>query len=448
MMKFICTLFYCFGCWFSAIAQDTFSIVAIDTVSGEIGSAGASCLDNGDIAGGAIVISDIQPGIGAIHSQARLNFTNKNNARTRMLAGDSPQQIIDWLIANDVDGTPEVRQYGIVDTSGSVSVRAAAFTGADAMDFKGHIVGPNYAIQGNILLGQAILDSMEAGFVNTQGTLADKLMAAMQGANVPGADTRCLSEGVSSQSAFLRVAKPYDIGGNFYLDLNVGETPFGEEPIDSLQTLFDNFVPRSCEYVIPSDAIVANGDTSVTGNDLIFWVCEGDSLELTGARNLVYLETGAYCEIIGGASSTQNTVYLKSTSEAKAPGTLQNAGFYEPGAIIGDLGIARSLTVCDSVVYDYSEAPAAGCFGTTSREEALQTAWQFLPISENEWTVQWEGIRIQTVQLRDLSGKLIREWSPTGQQIRFSTNGMARGLYLLQVQNQNGASSSRKFIVQ
>ena len=100
-------------------------------------------------------------------------------------------------------------------------------------------MGPNYAIQGNILLGQQILDSMEARFLNTPGPLEVKLMAALQGANVPGADTRCLNAGVSSQSAFVRVARPNDSDDALYLDLLVAETAFGVEPIDELQTLFD-----------------------------------------------------------------------------------------------------------------------------------------------------------------------------------------------------------------
>ena len=66
-------------------------------------------------------------------------------------------------------------------------------------------------------------------------------MAAMQGANIPGADSRCLQEGTSSQSAFLRVARPGDSPGNFYLDLIVSKTDFGQEPIDSLQKSFDNW---------------------------------------------------------------------------------------------------------------------------------------------------------------------------------------------------------------
>ena len=53
-------------------AQHTFSIVAVDAITGEIGSAGATCLDIDDLGGeeGALVISDIIRGVGAIHSQA------------------------------------------------------------------------------------------------------------------------------------------------------------------------------------------------------------------------------------------------------------------------------------------------------------------------------------------------------------------------------------------
>jgi len=100
----------------------------------------------------------------------------------------------------------------------------------------------NYSIQGNILLGQQIIDSMESRFIHTSGTLADKLMAALQGANVVGADSRCTPEGVSSLSAFLRVAKPENDPDSLYLDLNVAETPYGVEPIDELQVLYDEWL--------------------------------------------------------------------------------------------------------------------------------------------------------------------------------------------------------------
>jgi uncharacterized Ntn-hydrolase superfamily protein len=215
----------------SSLAQDTFSIVAVDPVTGQVGSAGASCI------AGSIIISDVHPGVGAIHTQSYWISANQNYARNLMNQGFSPQQIIDSLVANDAQGNPTIRQYGVVDLVGGG--RSAAYTGANCFNYKNHILGPNYAIQGNILLGQQVLDSMEVRFLNTPGTFSDRLMAALQGAKMPGADTRCLSAGTSSISAFIRVARPQDTTGTYYLDLNVNSVPTGVEPIDSLQVLYD-----------------------------------------------------------------------------------------------------------------------------------------------------------------------------------------------------------------
>ena len=220
-------------------SQDTFSIVAVDTVTGEIGSAGASCIDESQIEGGALIISDVIPGRGAIHTQSYWNSTNQQNAHSRMVEGLSPQEIIEWLSTHDSQNNPAVRQYGIVDFDTNGHARSAGFTGVNCMNYKNHITGPNYAIQGNILLGQQILDSIEARFLYTEGSFAEKMMAALQGANVIGADTRCTENGTSSLSAFIRIARPLDPIGGFYCDLNVPSVPEGMEPIDSLQTVFD-----------------------------------------------------------------------------------------------------------------------------------------------------------------------------------------------------------------
>ncbi|MDX1702410.1 MAG: DUF1028 domain-containing protein, partial [Melioribacteraceae bacterium] len=97
--KFLAIVVFCLLS-LNLFAQDTFSIVAVDTVTGEIGSAGASCV--GPFGGvGAFILSDVIEGIGAIHTQASYNATNQQNARNRMLEGLSPQEIIDWLVAND-----------------------------------------------------------------------------------------------------------------------------------------------------------------------------------------------------------------------------------------------------------------------------------------------------------------------------------------------------------
>jgi len=218
-------------------SQDTFSICAIDTVTGEVGSAGASCIDANAIPGGCVVISYVQPGYGVIHTQALYTAANKAYGSALMQSGHTPQQILDSLIANDVNNNPGVRQYGIVALINGLP-QVAAHTGVNCMDYKNHIQGSYYSIQGNILSGQEILDSMEYRFLHTEGSLACRLMAAMEGAKIPGADTRCINTGNSSLSSFLRVARPEDSTGTFAFDLVVPMGPIGFEPIDSLRSLF------------------------------------------------------------------------------------------------------------------------------------------------------------------------------------------------------------------
>jgi uncharacterized Ntn-hydrolase superfamily protein len=213
-------------------ASATFSITAVDPVTRQVGSAGASCIT------GAIILSDVHPGVGCVHTQAYWNNQNQQYARSLMNLGYAPAAIIDSLVAHDAGGNPTIRQYGIVDLVDGG--RSAAYTGVNCTDWKGHILGPTYSIQGNILLGPEIVEGMEQAFLNTPGTLADKLMAALQAAKVPGADTRCRNYGKSSISAFLRVALPTD-GSTLYLDLNVNNTPTNVDPIDVLQGLYDQW---------------------------------------------------------------------------------------------------------------------------------------------------------------------------------------------------------------
>ncbi len=227
-------------------AQDTFSIVAVDSITGEVGSAGASCVPIALPAAphGALIICDVLPGIGAINTQAYWLAANQQTAHSRMIAGDSAQGIIDWVITHDSQNNPAIRQYGVVELNGG-HPRSAAYTGVNCMDYKNHITGPGYSIQGNILLGQQILDSMEARYLNSSGTLSDKLMAALQGANVIGADSRCAPYGLSSLSSFIRVAKPSDTTGTYSVDLYMaypGNSNWSVDPIDSLQTLYDQWL--------------------------------------------------------------------------------------------------------------------------------------------------------------------------------------------------------------
>ena len=221
-------------------SQDTFSMVAVDPETREVGSTGASCVDMQYFPGyTADFLSELFPGLGGINTQAWYLATNQVNARNRMLAGDTPSEIIEWLIANDAQNQPQKRQYGIVAFVDD-EPESAAFTGTQTDDYKNHITGPNYSIQGNILRGQEVLDSMEVRFQNAEGDLACRLMAALQGAKMVGADKRCLANGTSALFAFVKVAQPDDNFGDpsFVLTVTTPENE-GIEPIDSLQVLFD-----------------------------------------------------------------------------------------------------------------------------------------------------------------------------------------------------------------
>ena len=245
------------------LSQDTFSIVAVDIITGEVGSAGASCIS------GSIIISDVHPGVGAIHTQSYWNGWNQNFASDLMDDGYSPDEIIDQLIENDIQNNPSIRQYGIVDLQ--ENGRSAAFTGDNCFDYKGEILGETYSIQGNILLGSEVLENMEIQFLTMEGTLSEKLMASLQGANIPGADTRCLEDSISSLSAFIKVAKPADSNDDLFLDLNVNNvefTPYHIDPIDSLQVLYDEWYLNNIEYIIGD----VNQDQSIDVFDAIITI--------------------------------------------------------------------------------------------------------------------------------------------------------------------------------
>jgi uncharacterized Ntn-hydrolase superfamily protein len=228
VLTFLAIIMLCFP----LLAQATFSIVAVDTLTGEVGGAGASCIND------SYIINDLIESVGAVHTQAWWLQANKDNAHNLLAAGLTPDSIIGWLVNNDVEGQPELRQYGVVTLAGSGA--SAAYTGSSTDSWAGHITGPGYAIQGNILLGPEIVQNMETAFLTTDGPIEARLMAALQAANVPGADTRCLPNNKPALSAFIRVLRPGD-GDNHYLDIVVASAPGTINPIDRVQYFYDSW---------------------------------------------------------------------------------------------------------------------------------------------------------------------------------------------------------------
>jgi uncharacterized Ntn-hydrolase superfamily protein len=80
----------------------------------------------------------------------------------------------------------ESRQLGVV----TAARRAAAHTGAECLAWAGHRVGAGYAVQGNILAGEAVVAELERAFLETGGTLAERLVSALEAAQAAGGDAR------------------------------------------------------------------------------------------------------------------------------------------------------------------------------------------------------------------------------------------------------------------
>lgn len=298
MHKITLAFFLVLSC-LTIYGQHTFSIVAVDPETGEIGSAGATCIAAED---GAILISDIVLGVGAIHTQSFYIPSNQNNARTRMEAGDSPQEIMDWLVANDVQNNPTQRQYLAVDLNDGAP-RSATFTGEDCFEEFIGVQGDTYAIAGNILITESVVTDMETAYLETEGTLAERLMAALQAAKRPGADSRCLNDGISSASAFIRVASPEDTDsslGNLSLDINVWISSEIFEPIDELQILFDQALSLEDAKVngvsiYPNPVATKLTVKSVTKTDavVVFNILGQKVLEQTLTNNVATIDVSA-----------------------------------------------------------------------------------------------------------------------------------------------------------
>jgi len=191
------------------IRPSTFSIAACLPEENAWGVAVASKF----LAVGAVV-PWAAAGHGAVATQSYANTTFGPRGLELMASGLSAQAALDQLIAED-EGRDQ-RQVGLVDSMG----RAAAYTGSGCYDWAGHVIGPNFTCQGNILVSAATVDAMAETFTTASGELADRLIAALAAGDAAGGDRR------GRQSAALLVVKPgggYSSFNDRYLDLRVDD---------------------------------------------------------------------------------------------------------------------------------------------------------------------------------------------------------------------------------
>jgi uncharacterized Ntn-hydrolase superfamily protein len=189
----------------------TFSIVARDGATGELGVAVASRF----FAVGSVV-PWAKAGIGAVATQSFANTTFGWRGLDLLQRGATPEEALKILLRDDDDR--ERRQVGIVAADG----QSVTYTGKGCLAWAGGRSGPEYAIQGNILAGEAVVTAMEKAFLETEGTVADRLYAALLAGDANGGDAR------GKQSAAMLVVKEGAGYGGYTdraIDIRVDDNP-------------------------------------------------------------------------------------------------------------------------------------------------------------------------------------------------------------------------------
>lgn len=199
----------------------TFSIVARDSTTGELGVAVQSKF----IAVGSAV-PYAEAGVGAIASQAWGNVRYGPVGLALLKEGKKPEEVVHLM--TDADPRRDQRQLAIIATEGNASIH----TGKKCMDWAGGQTGPNYAVQGNILTGPEVTQAMAQAFEDANGTLAERMIESLRAGQKAGGDKRG-----RQSAALLVVKKRWGYGGlnDRFRDLRVDDHP---TPIEELERIY------------------------------------------------------------------------------------------------------------------------------------------------------------------------------------------------------------------
>jgi len=169
-------------------------------------------------------VPHVEGRVGAIATQAKTNIFYGTNGLKLLKAGLSPQAALEAMLKEDPDR--ESRQVIMIDGEG----RTAAFTGKETLGWKGHLVGKDYVVAGNMLVGSKVIEVMARNFENSEGEFAERLLEALEAGQEAGGDKR------GRMSAALLVADWEHRGNRPILDLRVDEHP---NPVRELRRIFD-----------------------------------------------------------------------------------------------------------------------------------------------------------------------------------------------------------------
>jgi len=150
-----------------------------------------------------------KPGVGAVATQAAANRLYGPKAIALLEQGLSPADVVKRI--TDEDPGRETRQVAVIDTKG----RSAVYTGKHVIDrnhdpadvvhfgaWAGHLTGRNFSVQGNTLASETVVRAMADAYEHASGTMAERLMAALDAGQSKGGDVRGM------QSAGILVVRP------------------------------------------------------------------------------------------------------------------------------------------------------------------------------------------------------------------------------------------------
>jgi uncharacterized Ntn-hydrolase superfamily protein len=185
----------------------TWSVIALDAKTGEVIIASATCVRQAGFPqrqpNPARDLMDVQavivPGVGVAACQAGVDNTRENQmlVYNELKKGTPPADILEML---KKDPNVERRQFGILamPTTGANNARPinrVGFNGSgnsqSSLFFGGSVGDIHYQVQGNTLLGYQVVHAAALAFTRTNGTMADRVMAAMEAADANGGDHRC-----------------------------------------------------------------------------------------------------------------------------------------------------------------------------------------------------------------------------------------------------------------
>jgi uncharacterized Ntn-hydrolase superfamily protein len=250
-------------------AWATWSVIAVDRKTGQIVIASATCVPQNAFASfPAKGLKDVQaiiiPGIGIAAAQANVDRTRKLQSliASELNKHTDPARIIDMLKSDDQYHAS--RQYGIVDLEGRFAGYSGAGNGKQSLDRQGRVEGTEvyFSIQGNILAADDVVEDAVRAFESARGSLADRVMAAMEAASSRGGDRRCNCstppdppapcDNKTAHVAYIVVANKNDkMGeglndGNYFLEIQVTDQDIkpdeNDSPVKTLRMRYDRWM--------------------------------------------------------------------------------------------------------------------------------------------------------------------------------------------------------------